>query len=80
MPIDKGKLTNEMIMMAMQCKNADELVALSKGSGIDITKEEAEAYLVELDDYELSKDQLDDVAGGGYKDCYCPENTDLSRS
>ena len=32
MPIDKGKLTNEMIMMAMQCKNADELVALSKES------------------------------------------------
>jgi predicted DNA-binding protein len=80
MPIDKNKLTNEMIQKAMGCQNADELVALSKGIGIDITKEEAEAYLEELDDYELSKDQLDNVAGGGYKDCYCPENTDLSRS
>ena len=80
MPIDKSKLTNEMIMMAMQCKNADELVALTKGHGIDITKEEAEAYLEELDDYELNRGQLDKVAGGGYKDCYCPENTDLSLS
>ena len=45
MPIDKSKLTNEMIMMAMKCQTVDELVALSKGNGIDITKEEAEAYM-----------------------------------
>ena len=30
MPIDKEKLTKEMIMAAMKCKDADELIALAK--------------------------------------------------
>ena len=80
MPISKNKLTNEMIHKAMQCQTADELIALAKDEGIDITKEEAEAYIDELDNFELGTDQLDKLAGGGDKDCYCPENTDLSRS
>lgn len=70
MPINKNKLTKEMILKAMQCKDADELIALAKGSGMDITKEEAEAYLAELDDFELESTELKSVAGGGcYSDC-----------
>ena len=70
MPINKDKVTKEMIQTAMQCKDADELIALAKGDGIDITKEEAEAYLTELDDFELDSPQLKNVAGGGcYSDC-----------
>ena len=80
MPIDKTRITREMVEKAKQCATADDLIALAKGEGIDITKEEAEAYIDELDNFELGTDQLDKVAGGGYKDCYCPENTDLSRS
>ena len=38
MPINKEKLTNEMIAKAMQCKDADELVALVKANGLDITR------------------------------------------
>ena len=49
MPINKNELTQEMIMKAMQCKDADELIALAKAEGKEITKEEAEAYLAELD-------------------------------
>ena len=49
MPIDKSKLTKEMIDRAAMCQTADELIALAKTSGIDITKAEAEAYLDELD-------------------------------
>ena len=64
MPINKNELTKEMILKAMQCKDADELVALVKSNGIDITKEEAEAYLTELEDYELDDTQLKNVAGG----------------
>ena len=64
MPINKNELTEEMILKAMQCKDADELAALVKNYGIDITKEEAEAYLTELEDYELDDTQLKNVAGG----------------
>ena len=33
---------------------------------VEITKEEAEAYLAELDDFELDADRLKTVAGGSY--------------
>jgi ribosomal protein L12E/L44/L45/RPP1/RPP2 len=65
MPINKNELTNEMIEKAMQCKDADELVALVKANGLDITREEAEAYLAEMDDVELDGEILQKVAGGG---------------
>jgi nicotinate-nucleotide pyrophosphorylase len=48
----------------MQCKTADELMALAKAEGLDITKEEAEAYLAELADVELNEETLKKVAGG----------------
>ena len=78
MPINKKGLTKEQIEKALQCKTAEELVALAKTAGFDITKEEAEAYMAELADVELEDDQLKKVAGGGcYPDCkndYCFEN------
>ena len=64
MPINKSELTKEMIEKAMQCETADELIALAKSKGIELTKEEAEAYLAELDDYELDGEDLKQVAGG----------------
>ena len=45
MPIDKNEITKEMIAKAMQCETADELIALANSEGIELTKEEAEAYL-----------------------------------
>ena len=78
MPIDKTKISQEMLTAAMQCKDADELMALAKAEGFAITKDEAEAYLTELADVELDEKQLTKVAGGGcYPDCpkdYCFEN------
>ena len=78
MQLNKKELTKEQIMKAMQCKTADELIALAKTGGYEITKEEAEAYLSELADVELDNKQLKKVAGGGcYPDCpkdYCFEN------
>ena len=64
MPINKNEITKEMIEKAMQCETADELIALAKSKGIELTKEEAEAYLAELDDYELDGEDLKQVAGG----------------
>ena len=70
MPIDKTKITKAMIAKAAHCETADELVALAKAEGMEITKAEAESYLAELSDYELDSKALDKVAGGGcYSDC-----------
>jgi predicted ribosomally synthesized peptide with nif11-like leader len=69
MPIDKTKLTKEMLEKAAQCETADELVALAKAEGFTLTKEEAEAYLAELEDMELDDAALDNVAGGLPKTC-----------
>ena len=64
MPIDKTKITKEMLDKASKCETADELVALAKAEGFTLTKEEAEAYLAELEDMELDDAALDNVAGG----------------
>ena len=64
MPIDKTKITKEMLEKAAQCETAEQLIALAKKEGIESTKAEAEAYLAELENIELSPDALDKVAGG----------------
>ena len=64
MPINKNELTKEMIAKAMQCETAEELIALAEAEGIELTKEEAKAYLAELDDFELDDAMLKNVAGG----------------
>ena len=70
MPINKNELTQEMILAAMQCKDVDEFLALAKAEGMELTKEEAEAYLTELSDFELDSEVLTQVAGGGcYMEC-----------
>ena len=69
MPIDKSKITNDMLEKAAKCKTADELIALAKKMGVVITKEQAEAYMTELQDYELDDATLARVAGG-VKTCY----------
>ena len=65
MPINKNELTKEMVEKAMQCETAEDLMALAKSEGIELTKEEAEAYLAELEDFELDEGMLKNVAGSG---------------
>ena len=79
MPIDKSAISKEMLAKAMQCETADELIAFAKSEGIELTKEEAEAYMAELSDMELDSEQLRKVAGGGdgpYVDCFTDCLTD----
>ena len=68
MPIDKSniksEITREQLKKALNCKTADELIALAKAEGFDITKDEAEAYLAELADLELDRKELEKIAGG----------------
>ena len=72
MPIDKSKITLEQIKKAMECETPEELIAYAKSEGFDITKEEAEAYLAELDNIELDNLELGKVAGGS---CYLVDCT-----
>ena len=72
-PIDMTKITKEMAAKALECKTADDLVSLAKANGVTLTKEEAEAYLADLEDVELDEKALDKVAGGS---CYTQTSCD----
>ena len=74
MQINKNELTKEMFEKAIQCKTADELIALAKSEGCELTKEEAEAYLAELEDIELDEEHVKKIAGGVLRS-KCHENT-----
>jgi predicted ribosomally synthesized peptide with nif11-like leader len=65
--INETKLTREQILKAMACETPEELIALAKAVGYEITKEEAEAYIAELSDFELDGETLVQAAGGS---CY----------
>ncbi len=57
MPINRNEISKEMVTIALQCETAEEMIALAKADGYDITKEEAEAYMAEMDDQELDSEQ-----------------------
>ena len=64
--VQSGSVFGEQVTatQALQCETAEELMETVKAEGIELTKEEAEAYLAELDDYELDSENLKQVAGG----------------
>lgn len=64
--INRNKLTKAQLEKALKCKTAEELMALAKTAGYDITKDEAEAYLAEMANFELDSKELDKVAGGDF--------------
>ena len=80
MEIDKTKLTKEQLKKAFECKTAEDLMSLAKAEGYDITKEQAEAYLDEMEDRELDRKDLDKVAGGTGTSCWqdCTQDRCLS--
>ena len=64
--IKSTELSKELIAKAMQCESADELIEVAKEEGIELTQDEAEAYMSELEDFELDSADLKRVAGGGW--------------
>lgn len=61
----------ELLFKAKTAKNAEELLALAKENGMEMTEESAQAYFEKLNKKgELSDDEIDNVAGGG---CYHDE-------
>ena len=67
MKINPSELSKETIEKAMACKTAEELMKLAKHEGVELTKDEAEAYLAEMADVELTDVELKKAAGG---DCW----------
>ena len=57
--------TSEQMNKARAAKSAEELLAMAKASGIEMTADEAAKHFAELHkEGELSDDELDAVAGG----------------
>ena len=65
----ENKFTPELIEKAKSAKTPEELMALAKENGVELTEESAAAYFDRLNPKtgELSDSELDNVAGGG---CY----------
>ena len=59
--------SNDLITKAKEAKTPEELLALAKENGTELTEAEAKAYFDRLHPQtgELSDDELDNVAGGG---------------
>ena len=68
---DLNSFTKEQIAMASKCKTPEELIELAKKAGIEITKEQAEAYMDELQNVELDEKTLNAVAGGNDENGHC---------
>ena len=61
----KGQeIPREVVEKAMQCDTPEELVALAKEHGFEITTEQAKAYLAEMEDIDLDSEQMKKVSGG----------------
>lgn len=62
------KIIPELIENAKKVQTAQELIALAKGNGMELTEVQAETYMNQFHTTgELSDVELDNVAGGG---CY----------
>jgi hypothetical protein len=65
---------NELIAVAKKAASPEELLALAKEEGLEITSEAAADYFAKLHpvDGELSDEELDNVSGGGCSDRGAP--------
>ena len=60
------KINNELIAKAKQAKSPEELIALAKENGTELTEESAKAYFDQLHKTgEVTEDELSGVSGGG---------------
>lgn len=66
----KGKeITNELLEKAKQCTDVQELLKLAAENGVELSAEEAEAFLDETLDIELDEEALDVAVGGRLGSC-----------
>ena len=68
---EKKMPSQELIEKAQKCETPEQIIELAKTEGIEITKEQAEAFLAQLQDVELTEEDGKAVAGGVcYSDGY----------
>ena len=70
-------MNQELVNKARKAESVEDLLALAKENGIELTNEQAKEYFAQLNPTkgELSDDELEDVAGGGCfgeEERYCP--------
>ena len=65
------EISKEIIAKAVECETPEELMELAESEGIELTKDEAEAYMAERADFELDDAVLKQAAGGGCYGGYC---------
>ena len=68
------KLTKEQFVKAAECKTADELIAYCKSLGYDLSREDADKFISQSADRELTVDDVENTAGGicaGAVSCGC---------
>ena len=63
----ENKFTPELIEKAKSAKTPEELMALAKENGVELTEESAKAYFEQLNPKtgEVSDEELHNIAGGG---------------
>ncbi len=64
----------ELLEKARQANSPDELLALAKENGIELSETSAEEYFEKLHrSGEMSEEELENVSGGGcsFRECIC---------
>ena len=64
--IDPKLLTKENLVKAAACKTPEDIIALAKENGIELSIEEAKKYLEKVGNFDaaISDEDLEKVAGG----------------
>ena len=64
MEINGKEISQELLDKVAKCETVEELLALAKENGIELTAEQAEAYLSTSEDGEVTDAEMGAVAGG----------------
>ena len=69
---DPKTFTKEQIEKAMACETPEELAALAKENGIEVTEDQVKKCFAALEnmDIELTSEQMKAVAGGGWSTAF----------
>ena len=59
-----NEITKELFQKAKRANSAEELKALAKENGVELTDEQAAEYFAKLKNNELTEEELNVVSGG----------------
>ena len=67
------KISREVLEKLAKCQSEEEVIALAKENGVEMTAEQAKAFMGEVENFELNEEDLKKVAGGYCNDCFDDE-------